>query len=104
MLTYSYSELLWSVGSRIREARKARGLTQEQLAELTGLDRVAVGYLEQGRRAPRLKTLHILAEKLDVDVSYFITIDDGSINIKSMTYPSRHPMATITRTTPRTAY
>jgi transcriptional regulator with XRE-family HTH domain len=75
MLTYSYSELLWSVGSRIREARKAKGLTQEQLAELTGLDRVAVGYLEQGRRAPRLKTLHTLADKLDVDVSYFTTTD-----------------------------
>lgn len=73
MLTYSYRELLWSVGSRIRAARKAKGLTQEQLAELTGLDRVAVGYLEQGRRAPRLKTLHTLADKLDVDVSYFTT-------------------------------
>lgn len=36
--------------------RLSRGLTQLQLAELTGLSRVYVGYLEQGKRCGSILT------------------------------------------------
>ena len=37
-----------SVGNRIREVRKARGLTQEQLAETIGVSRQAISKWESG--------------------------------------------------------
>ncbi|TKH46103.1 XRE family transcriptional regulator, partial [Paenibacillus terrae] len=39
-----------SVGERIRTIRKAKGLTQQQLAELSGLDDSYIGSVERGER------------------------------------------------------
>ena len=49
--------LFKEVGLRIAKARKAKSLTQEQLASKVGLDRSYVGWIEQGRRRPSLQTL-----------------------------------------------
>lgn len=46
-----------SVGERIRAIRKAKGLTQQQLAELSGLDDAYVGSLERGERNFSIDTL-----------------------------------------------
>ncbi len=52
-------------GARLRGLREARGLTQEQLAERSGLSANAVGALERGeRRRPYPHTLQVLAEAL----------------------------------------
>ena len=41
----------WRVlGNRIADMRLSRGITQIQLAEMTGLSRVYIGYIEQGKR------------------------------------------------------
>ena len=52
------------LGKKIQKARKQNGITQEKLAELTGLDRVSIGYIEQGKRAPKLQTLYRIAKKI----------------------------------------
>ncbi len=44
------------LGNRIADMRISRGLTQFQLAELTGLSRVYIGYLEQGKRCGTILT------------------------------------------------
>lgn len=50
------------LGNRIAEMRLSRGITQFQLAEMTGLSRVYVGYIEQGiRRATILTYLDIVS-------------------------------------------
>ena len=48
--------------------RKARGLTQESLAEKANVTALTVSYIEQGRQWPRIGTLHKLAKCLDVSV------------------------------------
>jgi transcriptional regulator with XRE-family HTH domain len=53
----------------IRELRKAQGLSQEALGEQIGLDRVSIGYIEQGRRTPSLRTLYNLAQAFNMEVS-----------------------------------
>lgn len=56
-----------SFGARLRRLRRAAGLTQEALAEKSGLSGQAVGALERGdRRYPHRDTLDRLADALDL--------------------------------------
>ncbi|MFI5240794.1 MAG: helix-turn-helix domain-containing protein [Candidatus Saccharimonadia bacterium] len=54
------------VGKRLASARKSKSISQEELSAISGLDRVAIGYIEQGRRRPTLTTVYRLARGLDV--------------------------------------
>lgn len=47
---------LCHIGSRIREAREKKHLTQEQLAELVDKSEDHIGLIERGERAPSLAT------------------------------------------------
>jgi transcriptional regulator with XRE-family HTH domain len=55
-----------AVGLRIKAARNRKGITQDQLAELAGLNRVHLFRLETGRQSMTLRTLKIIADALDV--------------------------------------
>ncbi|RKN40949.1 helix-turn-helix domain-containing protein [Streptomyces hoynatensis] len=55
-----------AVGDRIRAARRARGLTQEQLAELLLADFKTVSRIEGGVTSPRLDRILEIAVALDV--------------------------------------
>lgn len=54
------------LGNNIQKLRKQRNLSQEDLAGLVGVDRVAIGYIEQGIRSPKLETLYFIAKALKV--------------------------------------
>ena len=43
------------LGQRIKEIRKARGITQEQLAERIGIGTPNISYIETGRYAPTVE-------------------------------------------------
>ena len=59
------------LGRQIQKIRKEKNHTQESLASISGLDRVAIGYIEQGVRSPKLSSLYRIAESLQVDVADF---------------------------------
>ena len=59
------------VGSRIRQARLEKGLTQEQLAEMVGLSNEWVSQLEKGKKLP-LETLMRFSLVLEQDPNYFL--------------------------------
>ena len=48
----------------IVKAREEMGITQERLAELTGIDQAVISKLETGKRKPTLKMLQKLAHGL----------------------------------------
>lgn len=56
-------------GMRLKELRLERGIAQEKLAELAGLDRTYVSQVERGRRNATLGTIHKLAGALGVQPS-----------------------------------
>jgi Predicted transcription factor, homolog of eukaryotic MBF1 len=63
------SDLLVSFGLAVRRARTERGISQEQLAAMSGLDRTYVSGLERGKRNPTLATQERIAAALDVRIA-----------------------------------
>jgi transcriptional regulator with XRE-family HTH domain len=57
---------------RIREARRERGLTQEQLAEATGVSRSAVAQWETGRAGQITGNLSRIATILGISVEWLL--------------------------------
>ncbi len=57
----------------IRHSRKERGITQEQLAKISGLSRSSIINFETGRRDPRVKDLRKIARALNVSIEQLLT-------------------------------
>lgn len=53
-------------GKVLRSHRKAKGLSQEQLAFQCNLDRTFIGLLERGQRQPTITTIFTISEQLDI--------------------------------------
>lgn len=56
-----------SIGSRIKECRKERGLTQKQLAVKLGVATGTIQQYELGKREPRSSKIDAIADILKVD-------------------------------------
>jgi transcriptional regulator with XRE-family HTH domain len=54
------------VAEKIKAIRKEKGISQDQLAELAGLDRVHLYRLESGKQSMTLRTLKLIADTLGV--------------------------------------
>lgn len=62
-----------ALGQRIRDLRRKRGLTQEQLAELADLSTPYVSHLERGSKKASLAVLVRLAESLEVTADQLLS-------------------------------
>lgn len=73
------------IGARIKEIRKATGLSQETLAERIGIDAKHLSRLEVGKGFPSLDTLERMAQALGVELREFFEFAhlDDSKDIKS---------------------
>jgi transcriptional regulator with XRE-family HTH domain len=68
-------EILKQIGQRIYQARVNLGMTQAELAERLGVDRVEVTHYENGNRGPHISDVPLLAKVLNVPTSYFFEGD-----------------------------
>ena len=56
------------LGKRIKELRKAAGLTQEKLAELIDIETTSLSGIESSRHFPSLPTVEKISDKLNVEI------------------------------------
>ena len=75
------------LGARIREFRKAKNLTQEQLAEIIGVEPRHMSRMEGGYSYPTIDRLEKIAEALNVplkDFFDFMHLDSPDTRTKNM--------------------
>ncbi|WP_025733952.1 helix-turn-helix domain-containing protein [Carnimonas nigrificans] len=61
-------EITTTLARNIRRLRSNQGLSQEQLADKSGLHRTYIGAVERGERNISLSSLEVIASALCVDV------------------------------------
>ena len=64
-------------GKLIKELRIKKGITQEELADLTELSARTIQRIENGEVDPRAYTLQVIAKALEVDFSIFTENESG---------------------------
>lgn len=67
--SFSGNSALVSLGAAIRAARKEKGLSQEALAELAGIDRSYMGGIERGEHNLAIINLLKIADALETKAS-----------------------------------
>ena len=65
------------VGRNVKRVRQEKGLTQEQLAELSGFSQQYISGLEQGQRNPTTVSLYELATALGVSHMELLRPSEG---------------------------
>lgn len=66
------------IGNKLKLARVAADLTQEQLANKVGVTRQTIGLIEAGRYNPSLKLCLLLAKETDTTLNDLFWIEGDS--------------------------
>lgn len=71
-----------AMGQRIRNTRKQKNMTQEQLAEACDLSTAHIGHIERGTRALSIESLIIISKVLNVSTDYLLLDISSDTNNK----------------------
>lgn len=84
-----------SIGDKIRDLRKNRGLTQAQLAERLGVSQQTIGQWETGKSSPKIQSINKLAQALGVYASALIDSSGSSVLTPTDSFSDTHLVAVI---------
>jgi transcriptional regulator with XRE-family HTH domain len=65
--------MLEGFGERIRQARKKKGYTQSELAEIVGISTSSVGQFEVGKNKPTLENLVKISYACNISIEWLVT-------------------------------
>lgn len=68
-----------SIGAEIKKARKAKKLSQFELAELTGVDEKQIYRIETGLSSPKLENFLKISDVLELKIDCFNSVDLNKI-------------------------
>ena len=72
------------VGERIRNLRKERGWSQEELGEKADLHHTYVGAVERGEKNASIDTLDKIADALGIEMVDLFTLTKGQMNVDKL--------------------
>lgn len=75
------------LGARIKELRKRRGISQEQLADRVDVDPKFISFIECGRSAPSLETIENIARALNMEIKElfeFAHLQTGAVGVEEL--------------------
>ena len=84
-----------TIGEQIKYIRKRRGLTQTQLAEMTGIHPVTIRKYEINKLQPKKEQIKRIAASLMVSPLVFEELDDGSNTFKVKSLLASFPLASL---------
>lgn len=67
------------VGERVKELRKKKGLTQQQLADMINVTKVSICCYEKGTRYPNIDTFCDLVNCLETTSGYLLGMDEAIV-------------------------
>ncbi len=71
----SNHNILIKFGERVREIRKRKGVSQEELAYQADLHRTYIGMIERAERNITLLNIEKIANALEIDITKLLEID-----------------------------
>lgn len=81
-------EKLMKLGTRIKEAREAKHLTQNELVKLSGVSRASLQLYEADKGNITLENLEKIANALNIDITFFVSPSNVSKSSKNVSYLS----------------
>jgi ribosome-binding protein aMBF1 (putative translation factor) len=69
-------EILKKFGDRVRQLRKQKDISQEELAHRADLHRTYIGMIERAEKNITLLNIEKIANALDVEVKKLVTFDE----------------------------
>jgi DNA-binding XRE family transcriptional regulator len=91
----SRQDILTRMAVRLKENRKARNLSLDALAELSGVSRSMVSQIERGESSPTVSTLWNLTQALKVDFAKLVEDPAQSRGIEIMSAASTPTIGTL---------
>lgn len=83
-----------TMGDRLRQARRARGLSLRGLAEVVGVSPSLISQVETGRAKPSVNTLYSLANELGISLDVLLFMDTQPPAGGDMPVASSEPIGT----------
>lgn len=80
-MTEDSDDILTRLPARLKEARRAQGLSLEAVANLSGVSRSMVSQIERGESSPTISTLWNLTRALQIDFAGLLDADGAPENI-----------------------
>jgi transcriptional regulator with XRE-family HTH domain len=85
----SASEIDWQIGTRIRQARITKGITQNDLAKMLNISFQQIQKYEKGTNRVNPRSLVTIAKALEVDPNYLVgwskSVDMRQVELHSAT-------------------
>lgn len=72
------------IATKLKQIRNSRGLSLEQVAELTGVSKAMLGQIERGASNPTVTTLWKIATGLKVSFSSFVEEEEPDVSVVSL--------------------
>lgn len=66
-----------NIGRNILYFRQQQGLTQQQLADVLGINKMAISNYEKGKRQPNIETVKAICKALDISLTQFMAYSEG---------------------------